>query len=83
MAHSAHLVHNRSLWLCCAVHKTLHFILGVGHEIFYCMYQSFHILEEVAIHVFYKKLGSGHSTKSFLISHEILSVLVPNMFLDI
>ena len=25
---------------------------------------------------FYKKLGSGHSTKSFLISHEILSILV-------
>ena len=24
----------------------------------------------------YKKLGSGHSTKSFLISHEILSILV-------
>ena len=29
------------------------------------------------LHVFfYKKLGSGHSTKSFLISHEILSILV-------
>ena len=26
--------------------------------------------------VFYKKLGSGHSTKSFLILHEILSILV-------
>ena len=25
---------------------------------------------------FYKKLGSGHRTKSFLISHEILSILV-------
>ena len=25
---------------------------------------------------FYKKLGSGHSTKSFLNSHEILSILV-------
>ena len=25
---------------------------------------------------FYKKLGSGHSTKSFLISHEILFILV-------
>ena len=25
---------------------------------------------------FYKKLGSGHSTKSFLSSHEILSILV-------
>ena len=25
---------------------------------------------------FYKKLGSGHSTESFLISHEILSILV-------
>ena len=25
---------------------------------------------------FYKKLGSGHSTKSFLISYEILSILV-------
>ena len=24
----------------------------------------------------YKKLGSGHSTKSFLISHEISSILV-------
>ena len=29
------------------------------------------------IHVFlYKKLGSGHSTKSFLIQHEILSIIV-------
>ena len=28
---------------------------------------------------FYKKLGSGHSTKSFLISHEILSILVQNV----
>ena len=29
------------------------------------------------LHVFfYKKLGSGHRTKSFLISHEILSILV-------
>ena len=28
------------------------------------------------IRVFYKKLGSGHSTKSFLISHEILFILV-------
>ena len=27
-------------------------------------------------HVFYKKLESGHSTKSFLISYEILSILV-------
>ena len=26
--------------------------------------------------LFYKKLGSGHSTISFLISHEILSILV-------
>ena len=26
-------------------------------------------------HVFYKKLGSGH-TKSFLVSHEILSILI-------
>ena len=26
----------------------------------------------------YKKLGSGHSTKSFLTSHEILSILVLN-----
>ena len=25
---------------------------------------------------YYKKLGSGHRTKSFLISHEILSILV-------
>ena len=25
---------------------------------------------------FYKKLGSGHRTKSFLISHEILSISV-------
>ena len=31
----------------------------------------------LSMHVcFYKKLGSGHSTKSFLISHEILSILV-------
>ena len=27
---------------------------------------------------FYKKLRSGHSTKSFLISHEILSILAPS-----
>ena len=27
-------------------------------------------------YTFYKKLGSGHGTKSFLISHEILSILV-------
>ena len=25
---------------------------------------------------FYKKLGSGHSTKSFVIEHEMLSILV-------
>ena len=32
---------------------------------------------EFTIHVFlYKKLGSGHRTKSFLISHEIFSNLV-------
>ena len=28
------------------------------------------------VQAFYKKLGSGHSTRSFLISHEILSILV-------
>ena len=34
----------------------------------------------MCIHVFfYKKLGSGHSTKIFLISHEILSILVPKV----
>ena len=47
-----------------------------------------------SINFFYKKLGSGHSTKSFVISHEILSILVlkvisvvantaADMFLDI
>ena len=34
------------------------------------------VCKSLYIHVFYKKLGSGHSTKSFLISHEILSTLV-------
>ena len=29
---------------------------------------------------FYKKLGSGHSTKSFLIPQEILSILVLKVF---
>ena len=29
--------------------------------------------------LFYKKVGSGHRTKSFLISHEILSILVLNV----
>ena len=40
--------------------------------------QFFHnkILKFGSLHVFYKKLGSGHSTKSFFISHEILSILV-------
>ena len=28
---------------------------------------------------FFKKLGSGHCTKSFLISHSILSILVPKV----
>ena len=34
-------------------------------------------IEYSPLHVFlYKKLGSDHSSKSFLISHEILSILV-------
>ena len=33
--------------------------------------------EILELHVFFhKKLGSGHSTKSFLIQHEILSIVV-------
>ena len=35
-----------------------------------------------SVHIFYKKLGSGHSIKSFLISHEILSILVLKSFLN-
>ena len=31
---------------------------------------------KIAILGFYKKLGSSHSTISFLISHEMLSILV-------
>ena len=41
--------------------------------------QSFDICFSISVNYtfyFYKKLGSGHSTKSFLISHEILSILV-------
>ena len=33
-------------------------------------------MAETYTRFFYKKLGSGHSTKSFSISHEILAILV-------
>ena len=42
-------------------------------------YQSTNTNPIYSTRLFYKKLGSDHSTKSFLISHEILSILVPKV----
>ena len=36
---------------------------------------------QIQLHVFYKKLGSGHITESFLILHEILAILVQKVSL--
>ena len=49
------------------------FIPGQGHKIFF--WQAYPSWSKNYAFL-YKKLGSGHSTKSFLISHEILSILV-------
>ena len=49
-----------------------HFIAAHSCEYICVLFES--------THVFYKKLGSGHSTKSFLINHDILSILVLKFF---
>ena len=61
---------------------TFHFTLSylTAYNIFHHQWFTDHArwfsnLEKV-MRVFCKKLGSGHSTESFLLSHEILSILV-------
>ena len=50
-----------------------------GYAFFFSNFARFDSRSETLslhVHVFYKKLGSGHSTKSFLILNEMLSIIV-------